>query len=204
MAKHVSAIVSGAGWIAGFTDRLIEALQVRGCSNEEIHTLVTSKAKLAIDPIADAVAAVIKTAKNVFRLTKVGDGRKTEELVRAGNYNYANSYVNSTNFPVRSKPGVREIVLIEFDHDPTSEEVLAEAVKQGLERPLYEDALYFGVEHPEVQRERPVIFLHEPWRDPYGGLIVVYLWGGAGFRGLSLFYFDDGWFRYYRFAFVRK
>jgi hypothetical protein len=67
MVKNVSAIVSGAGWIAGFMDRLIEALQARGCSNEEIHTLVMSKAKLAVDPIADAVVAVIRQAtKNII------------------------------------------------------------------------------------------------------------------------------------------
>lgn len=205
MAKHVSAIVSGAGWIAGFTERLIEALQARGCSNEEIHTLATSKTKLAMDSIADAVAAVIKIAKNVFRLTKIGDGRTTEELVRDGNYNYANSNVNSANFPIRSmRRGVRNIVLLEFDRDPTSAEVLVEAAKQGLERPVYEDALYFGVEHPEVQRDRPVVFLHEPWRDSDGGLDVLDLWCLAGNRKLGLNYFGSRWGRDYRFAFVRK
>ncbi len=206
MAKNVSAIVSGAGWIAGFTDRLIEALQARGCSNEEIHTLVTSKAKLAIDSIADVVAAVIQQAKNIFRLIKIGDGRTTEELVKAGNYNYANPNVNSTNFPVRpTKRGAREFVLLEFDHDPESEEVLAEAAKQNLDRPVYEDALYFGVEHPEVQRRQPVVFLHEPWRNPDGHLRVLSLWGDAGRRELDLlFYFARRWDRSCRFAFVRK
>ena len=144
-------------------------------------------------------------AKNIFRLTKIGDGRTTEELVRAGNYNYADPGINSRNFPVRpAKRGVREIVLLEFDHDPTSEEVLAEAMKQNLDRPVYEDALYFGVEHPEVQRERPVVFLHEPWRYPGGYLSVLYLWSSAGHRELYLSWFGSRWDCYYRFAFVRK
>jgi len=205
MAKNVSAIVSGAGWIAGFTDRLIEALQARGCSNEEIHTLVTLKAKLAIDPIADTISAVIRQVKNVFRLTKIGDGRTTEELVLAGNYNYTNSYVNPINFPVRqTKRGMRKIVLLKFDRETSSEEVIVEAAKQGLERPVYEDALYFGVEHPEVQREQPVVFLHEPWRSPDGFLYVLCLWSNAGGRKLNLDWFGIRWHRYYRFAFVRK
>ena len=203
MAKNVSAIVSGAGWIAGFTDRLTEALQARGCSNEEIHTLVTSKAKLAIDPIADAVAAVIRQMKNVFRLTKIGDGRTTEELVRS--YNYVNSNINSTNFPVRPmESGAREIVLLGFDREVNSEDAIAEAVKQGLERPVYEDALYFGVEHPDVQREWPVAFLHEPWRDPDGYRRVLHLWRCAGGRDLNLYDFGIRWYRGCRFAFVRK
>jgi len=150
-----------------------------------------------------------KMAKNVsaivFRLTKIGDGRTTEELVRAGNYNYANSDINSANFPVRSmKRCVREIVFLEFDHGVTSEEAIAEAEKQELERPIYEDALYFGVEHPDVQCERPVVFLHEPWRDPLGSRSILYLWGNADYRRLYLDYFGRRWGRDCRFAFVRK
>ncbi len=205
MAKNVSAIVSGAGWVADFADKLIDGLRERGCSDEEIHGLVTSRAKLAMAKICDEVSMLIRQAKNIFRLTKVGDSRTTEELVRDGNYNYANPNINSRSFPVRRTMSVtREIVLIEFDHDPTSEEAIAEAAKQSLERPVYEDALYFGVEHPEVQRERPVVFLHEPWRDPDGYRLVLSLWRLSGDRRLDLHYFDHMWYRHSRFAFVRK
>lgn len=198
MAKNVSAIVSGAGWVADFMGQLVEGLRRKGCTDEEIHSLVTAKVRPAMEKIVDAVAELIRTAK-------IGDGRSTEELVRAGNYNYANPDINSRNFPVRpTNCGMREIVLLEFDHDPTSEEVLAEAKKQDLERPVYEDALYFGVEHPEVQRERPVVFLHEPWRNPHGGRYVLYLWSSAGYRRLGLDCFDGRWYRVCRFAFVRK
>lgn len=206
MAKHVSVIVSGAGWIAGFTERLIEALEARGCTHQDIHALVTSKARPAMEKIADAVAELIRQAKNVaFCLTGIGDGRTTEELVWAGNYNYANPNITSKNFPARAqKRGVVDVVLLEFDRDVTSEEAIAEATKQGLERPTHEDALYFGVEHPEVQRERPVVFLHEPWRAPHGDPYVLVLWSYAGYRLLFLYWFGLRWPRGYRFAFVRK
>ena len=144
-------------------------------------------------------------AKNIFRLTKIGDGRTTEELVLAGNYNYTNHNINSRNFPVRRTTSVsREIVLLEFDREISSEEAIVEAANHGLEQPVYEDALYCGVEHPEVQRERPVVFLHEPCRYPYGPLDVLSLWGYAGDRGLDLLSFGNRWLREYRFAFVRK
>lgn len=207
MARHVSAIVSGAGWMASFTDRLLEGLVTRGCTNEEIHALVTSKTRPAMDKIADAVAELIRTMKNVFRLTKVGDGRTTEELVRDGAYNYVNPNIISAKFPVRQmKRGPREIVLLEFDHDPTSDEVLAEAERRGdLERPTYEDALYFGVEHPEVQRERPVVFLHEPVEiGTFSFGHLLYLWSSRGSRSLDLSFFGNWWNRNFRFAFVRK
>jgi len=41
---------------------------------------------------------------DVYRIT-IGDGRSTEELVEAGNYGYAHSYVTSENFPARPLAG---------------------------------------------------------------------------------------------------
>jgi len=138
-----------------------------------------------------------------YRIT-TGDGRPTESLVAAGGYAYAHSCVTSENFPVGSLgvPRSREIVLLEFDRDVTSAEVLAEASRRVLERPTYEDALHFGVEHPDVQRERPVAFLHDPWVGIAGRRDVLCLWSNAGRRELGLEGFDDPWNRTYRFAFV--
>lgn len=155
------------------------------------------------------VEAIKKLARRVvFLLTKISDGRTTEELVRDGKYNYANPHINSANFPARArKEKAAKIVFIEgqdFDHDPTTEEVLAEAKSRGWHQPQYEDGLYFGEEHPEVQRENPVVFLHEPWRVPRGTRGVLCLWGSGGHRGLDLRCYDGRWLRRCRFAFVRK
>ena len=140
---------------------------------------------------------------NVYRIT-TGEGRSTEELVKAGNYGYAHSCVTSENFPARPLAGRlgREIALLEFDRDVTSDEAITEAAHRGMERPSYEDALYFGVEHPDVQRDRPVVFLHDPWVGFFGRRDVLCLWSNAGRRELGLEGFDDAWSRTYRFAFV--
>lgn len=139
-----------------------------------------------------------------FRFT-IGDGRSTEELVAAGGYAYAHSCVTSDNFPARHSGGKRsrEIVLLEFDREVTSGDAIAEADRLGLERPLYEDALYFGAECPDVQRERPVVFLHDPWFGFFGRRDVVSLWTNAGRRELGLEGFDEPWRVSWRFAFVR-
>ena len=136
----------------------------------------------------------------------VGDGRSTEELVAAGEYGYAHAAVTSENFPVdRAAPlRLREIVLLEFDRPVTFEEVVAAARRRGLERPTYEDALYFGIAHPEAQRERPIIFLHDPWLGLFGRRDVVCLWSNAGRRELGLEGFDETWAPEYRFAFVAR
>jgi hypothetical protein len=147
--------------------------------------------------------AAEERASQIYRIM-AADGRSTEELVAAGTYGYAHSCVSSENFPARHSGGrrVREIMLLEFDHTVTSDDVLTEAARLGLERPMYEDALYFGIEYPEVQRERPVVFLHEPWFGFFGRRDVLCLWSNAGRRELGLEGFDDPWSKNYRFAFV--
>ena len=138
-----------------------------------------------------------------YRIT-TGDGRSTEELVTAGEYAYAHSCVTSDNFPARHFGGTREreIVLLEFDDEVTSERIIAEATRRGLGRPTYEDALSFGAQHPDVQRARSVVFLHDPWFGFFGRRDVLCLWSNAGRRELGLEGFDDRWSTGYRFAFV--
>jgi hypothetical protein len=135
----------------------------------------------------------------------VGDGRSTEALVAAGAYGYAHSCVTSDNFPARRYPTtVREIVLLGLDQEATTAEVMAQAVRLGLEPPLYEDALYFGAQYPDLQLGAPIVFLHDPWLGFFGRRDVLCLWSNAGRRELGLEGFDDVWRPDYRFAFIRR
>ena len=178
-------------------------LEKKGMTEADISLVVEKGGVSAIGMIADAIVKCLQQVKNVFRIM-TGGTRTTEEVVAAGNYNWKNDLVNGKNFPMRPMPeGPREIVFLEFDHDPGSEEVLAEAQRQGLERPLYEDALFFGEQHPEEQRNAPIVFLHKPWQCPHGLLRVLVLDCDDGNR-LILNYFDGSWRQRCRFAFVRK
>jgi len=133
------------------------------------------------------------------------DGRPTEALVEAGGYGYAHSCVTSENFPARppARRGPRDIVLLAFDGETGAAAALAGAAALGLERPLYEDALRFGAAHPDVQRQAPLVFLHDPWFGYFGRRDVLTLWDNAGRRELGLDGFDDRWGPRCRFAFVR-
>jgi hypothetical protein len=137
-----------------------------------------------------------------YRVT-IGDGRSTEALVTAGRYGYAHSCVTSENFPVREGPRARRIVLVAFDHEVTAREALDLAAGQGLERPVYEDALALGATHPDAQRGQPIVFLHEPWLGYFGRWDVLCLWENAGRRELGLEDFDGRWRPGTRFGFVR-
>lgn len=126
--------------------------------------------------------------------------------MEAGQYGYAQAAVTSDNFPAdRAAPArVRHIVLLEFDRPVAFEDVVAAARRLDLERPTYEDALYFGIAHPDVQRERPIIFLHEPWLGAFGRRDVLCLWHNAGRRELGLEGFDETWGPQFRFALVQR
>ncbi|MDO8470349.1 MAG: hypothetical protein Q7S63_00015 [bacterium] len=144
------------------------------------------------------------TIASVFSLTLEGSS-KTSDLVKQGKYDWSDDLIIDERFPIQEHaPLDRDIELFEFDHDPSDGEVLEELKRRGLERPTYEDALYFGIKYPEEQRKRPIVFLHEPVRDPRGGLGVLVLGGLAGLRYLRLDWLGDRWDRDYVFAGVRK
>jgi hypothetical protein len=135
-----------------------------------------------------------------------GDGRSTEELMAAGGYGYVHSCMISDNFPARPSAvqRTREIVLLAVDREVTSSEAIAAATRLALESPVYEDAFYFGIQHPDVQCEGPVVFLHDPWLGYFGRRDVVCLWINAGRREIGLEDFDGRWSRDVRLAFVKR
>ena len=179
-------------------------LEKKGITEADIELVIEKGGVSAIDMIVDVIVKCVCQVKNAFRIMTEGT-RTTDGVIAAGNYDWKNDRVNGENFPMRPMPeGPREIVFLEFDHDPGSEEVLAEAARQGLERPRYEDALFFGEQYPEEQRKAPIVFLHEPWESPGRGLDVLVLRCRGRSRSLHLSCFFSRWFRRCRFAFVRK
>ena len=79
------------------------------------------------------------------------------KLIRssAAKYCHFQVFMALDNFPARPfyRETQREIVLLTFDRPMSSEDATAEVAKQGLERPYYDDALYFGIKYPEAQLE---------------------------------------------------
>ena len=201
--KDVPAMISAAGWISSLVDGLYKDLVAKGATPEEIHSLVTNGGALPIGKIGDVLMGVISQLKNVFQLVIEGN-RTTEEVVASGRYDWSNDNVKSKNFPMQPGRGHSQIEIIDFGREITSEEALVEAAKLGLVRPDYEDALLFGEQFPEKQRERPVVFLHEPWQDPDGLLYVLVLYGNSVERRLNLNWLVYDWHRGYMFAFARK
>ena len=136
---------------------------------------------------------------------KVGGMKTTEMLVKEGAYNYSNPDINSGRFSITSsEESEDELVAFKLDYNWTEEQGLAELAKRELDRPTYEHALQFGVQHPEVQREKWLVFLHSPVVGSDGRSCVAVLSGGSGYRYLDLDGVRRKWGSNYWLVGVRK
>ena len=146
----------------------------------------------------------LKPLMQAFSITYDGSIR-TSELIKLGKYDWHNDWITDERFPILPHPPVkRAIEFVEVGYDSTSEDILREFKSRGLKRPTHEDALYFGIQRKDEQRNGPVVFLHESVLDPHGGRSVLVLGGDAGGRDLGLSWFGLGWHRVCRFAGVRE
>lgn len=81
--KNVSAIVSGAGWIAGFTDALLKGLKKHRVDDEAIHALVSEDGSIYGDKVAEVLAGLMRKAKCSFatwRVLRIGTHKSAESL----------------------------------------------------------------------------------------------------------------------------
>ena len=165
--KNVEAVISGAGFIASFIGDLIAAVKSLGGSSDDLHRLVRPEGKSLIARIAQLIVDARKTIhqgfKVVFDITK-----SFADLVKAGDYGYVNPNFTANNFPLDANyKADDEIFLLEFDPSMSSEAVIAEMDKQGLEPATSTHALAFGSQHKEEQRKYPIVFLGSSWGADY-------------------------------------
>lgn len=131
----------------------------------------------------------------------VGDGRTKESLLAAGRYDsvghIAKAFVTSPSFRWTKEPCECDIELVEFNYDPSSDQVLAEFAKRGLLEPTEEDALRFGGKYPDEQLESPIVFLHKEniWLGSFDFRGVLVLGAGGSERELGCGWFVGRWGR---------
>lgn len=201
--KDVVAIVSGAGWIAGFADKLIRELRQRNVTDEQIHSLVTDDGEIPMDKIADAFAEVL-CSRNIFRVT-VDYTQSLAEMIAAGKYDWINPDITADNFPISGNDQVEvNLELIHFNRTMESDDVLKELDKAGLRPATIAELLAFGIKYPEKQREFPVVALGSIWQGRGGDRDVPGLWSLSDVRSLSLSWFESRWDEDCRFAAARK
>lgn len=157
--KDVAAIVSGAGWIADFAGQFICGLKERGCSDEQIHSLVTSKGKL---PMAKIIAEVYQEIRgkliitppaggriHIVSVSSVDESRPWDQAVRAAGPSTPETYPVwrvGDQYPPQQFKGSQEVILVNFGRYISSENVLAWGKEQKL-RPASPRTCFAVAEH---------------------------------------------------------
>ncbi len=145
-----------------------------------------------------------KPVGNVYPVT-VNYDLSVEDAVIAGKYGWANSDISSKHFPSQRKGTTdAEIILVHFNRDTGSDDVLRDLDKQGLRPAELPELLAFGSKYPDVQREFPVIALGSMWQGPDGSRFCACLDRLGSRRDLGLIWLDTWWYDYCRFAALRK
>jgi len=154
------------------------------------------------------IEVVVKVISFVARtITVLVDETKTvDELVKACKFDWANSNINSVNFPnpAGGTTGDQELALFYFSKTMSSDAVSADMDKEGYEPATIWDLLALAQKEPNLQRQFPIIAMKSVWRDSDRRRCVPCLYGGAPGRGLSLSYLDDVWSDGCRFLARRK
>jgi len=194
MAKQKSSLGGALGFVTLVVTKVMAAVKEYG--EDVLLGLSEDKLGPAVDRFVADLVALAKAASNILQI-KVGGNRTTEQVVAAGNYSWSNSNITSRLFPWRRRSGKRTIELVDMvQHGFSSifsfDDALVVLDKLGLDRPVYEDGLLTGEHHPEKQRERSIMFPHEPIVLD-GCPCVVCLWGSAGGRRLDLSWAGDRW-----------
>lgn len=126
------------------------------------------------------------------------------EMIKAGGYNWVNNNITAENFPIqREGKEVLEITLLPFNRPISSYKAKKKMGKAGYRPANLPELLTLGFQHPDFQRQFPIVALDSVWWLHPGGPCVPCLWGDAWERGLHFRQLKDIWHPGYRFAVVR-
>ena len=196
-------LVSGMGLAMSIVQGLMKYATEKGLSHIDIQWLARQHDPAVcavLEKMTEKMVGVleIELAKigRVFNIIR-GGKRTTEEVVRATTHTFVNGNINSANFPLTraAEEGweLEAFQVADWDHDPSSEEILQELKTRKLERPTYEDALKFDEEHTD--KKGTFVFLHRPWLGPDGLPDVLVVRRDEADRGLYLNWFAGRWYR---------
>lgn len=169
--KPISEIERGAGYFAGLVTGLLDATRELAVPFEAIYRLTKPEGRstlllmvgLANTAYLESISPAEPVAKPVqtFTCTVDHDDPAYRTMPKqGGDWYYVDTSLTTAHFPITRK-GIEEVTYeyVEFDHEPTTQEVLNEIKRRGLERPDYAETMAFLKEHPNERKVAPVISL---------------------------------------------
>ncbi len=165
-----------------------------GNVNREEFRRVLGLKKLAPDPVITELIGVVLPEQL----------RTLDKRIVDGKYDWFNDDITAERFPLTLPAGSRELALVHFNKEMTSEKVEKWAMENGYELALIDDLLAVGShsEYKELQRQFPIVALGSS-AVILGFRHVPSLRRRDSDRGLRLFYWDRVWDAPCRFL-VRK
>jgi len=203
--KNASVLVSAAGVIGGFIDKLVAAFKKVGGTDDQLHQLLVGKqSEEFIAKVADLAMKMAKVVRDGFRIV-VDYSKSLVHMIAAGDYDWVNSDISEDHFLVRGQGKVElNPELIHYGKFMDSDDIVRDMDNRGLRPATLPELLAFGATYPDKQREFPIVALGSVWR-PWGGIRCVACLCGAGSRRvLFLFVWGGFWHGGFRFLAVRK
>lgn len=192
-----SAQVSGFDVAArNYKDLVNEVINLGGGDDEmsRIHTDRALRRQLADLIVGSTSSAPEGTIVATLKVV-VDHGKSVEEMVKSGGYNYANANITGGHFPhPREGEETVTIDLVKFDKSGTTAERERQLAAHG-DLAEMDDMLALGAQHPDRQRQYPIVFLGSAWVRSGGGRLVGLLWGDRSERDCYLRWGgpDDQW-----------
>jgi len=206
MAK--SAIGQAFGFVSTIISRVISAVKRRQ-AEEAILGLTEDTIKRLTDGfVQKLIDAAVGVAENCYKVL-VDYEQTLQQMIAVGKYDYANSDINSNNFPITGN-GKQEVIveLVHYGRDMTTDDVLKDLESKGMRPAILPELLSLGATYSEKQCEKqcefPIVALGSVWRHRFGFRDVPCLSRYGSERGLDLRWDDVRWLGRCRFAAVRK
>ncbi|MFA6253209.1 MAG: hypothetical protein WCV69_03010 [Patescibacteria group bacterium] len=196
MARQKSEFVSALGTAFEMIKLIAEEVYFLGGNDNNMRTILKDRklrqqiAKLLVANTGDVCAL------DIF-------GKSIDELVRQGNYDWANNSINDHNFKA-DEMHQTEVFLKHFGQNMSMEAVLNALDADGLRPATMSELLGFGIRYPELQRQFPIVALGSVLQFTGGGRRAGCLYGSADERRLGLNWVDGDLSGAYRVAAVRK
>lgn len=187
---------------------LLLKLEAAGLDGRLAQRVVGSKGNVLASGIVQRIAddewqsvpgctsRLIKT----LTVTLVGKATDAKELIAQGAYDgCVDPLITVLRFPVIQPhdPVTVQLELFQFDHNMWWDDVIKERTRHNLDEPTFEHGLYLGIQHPDEQRQHPIVITHQPVPNPLmrpsGGSVVLVLEGSADCRMLALGSINHGW-----------
>jgi len=197
-----SAIISGAGFVAGFVTDLVNAVREQGGTDDDLYRLVTPDGRPLIGQMAKLIVGN-RLASGIYPVTVDYDA-SLRAMIDAGQYNWWNKDILQAGLKAEGT-GIVEVNLELYDAkgDISSDALIAEVGEKGYRVANHAECLAFGAKYPDEHREFPIIALGS-----VGQLVddrqVVYLDRSGADRILGLRWYDYAWNVSCRFLVARK